>query len=132
MSFDRRDIRMMMDVYTLDNVYLGSVLRVAPGNLTGERACAISAPQSSQVSGESMGPAPTWAVGNAGPATQSAAAGYRARTDGAALIGAGDLTVGKWWGLRERRVIPLGLVQTVSLERVVLRVTARQLRGDAN
>jgi hypothetical protein len=129
MSFDNRDIRPMMDVYTLDNVYLGSVLQVTPGAKT-ESAITIAECQSSHVSGESLGPAPTQSAGNEGPTMQSAASGYGAQADGAAPIGAGELAIGKWWGLRDRRAIPLDLVQTISLERVVLRVTADQLQAN--
>ena len=37
MSFDRSDIRPSMDVYTMDNVYLGTVLRIiVDSNYTGQ------------------------------------------------------------------------------------------------
>ena len=128
MGFDRRDIRPAMDVYTLDNVYLGTVLAVAPGPEppAGEAASAPGR-EASAISGESLGPMPTQPVGNAGPETQSARARYATQPDGAERLGRGALTVGKWWGLAARRTIPLDAVQTVSLERVVLRLKRDEL-----
>ncbi len=128
MSFDRRDIRPSMDVYTLDNAYLGTVLAVVPGQ---EPPPEGSAPapdgETSAISGESLGPMPTQPVGNDGPRTQSARAQYAAQPDGAERLGHGALTVGKWWGLAARRMIPLDAVQTVSLERVVLKLKRDEL-----
>ena len=128
MSFDRRDIRLSMDVYTLDNAYLGTVLTVVPGPEPPAEASA-SAPghESSAISGESLGPMPTQPVGNVGPETQSARAVYATRPDGAERLGHGALKVGKWWGLAARRTIPLDAVQTVSLERVVLKLKRDEL-----
>lgn len=123
MSFDRRDLRPTLDVYTADNVYLGALLRVdaAPGR---------SAPQpperSSTVSGELLGPQPTAPLGNTGPHSQAATAAY-ATTPDAAPLGQGTFSVGRWWGLRERRTLPLSAIQSVSLERVVLTLRRDQL-----
>jgi len=121
MGFDLRDIRLAMDVYTRNNVYLGTVLRVVQG------PCASpvvrvppDARQSSQISGEARGPMPTGALGNHGPRSQGADQEYATAPDGSLPIGAGMLLVGRWWGLLGRRRIPLAAVQTVSLERVVL------------
>ncbi|MGH2352573.1 MAG: hypothetical protein ACRDI2_20235 [Chloroflexota bacterium] len=125
MGFDRRDIRRGMDVYTLDNAYLGTVLSVVEGQAwTSAEQMAEGAHQSSVADGERLGPAPTVAVGNTGPSRQAAQALYATPSDGAGSIGRGALVVGKWWGLAGRRTIPLDLVQTVSLERVVLKVKA--------
>ncbi len=128
MSFDRRDIRPTMDVYTLDNVYLGTVLAVVPG-LEPPPEESVPAPDSevSAISGESLGPMPTQPVGNVGPETQSARAVYATQPDGAARLGRGALQIGKWWGLAARRTIPLDAVQTVSLERVVLKLKRDEL-----
>ncbi len=121
MSFDVRDIRPAMDVYTLDNAYLGTVLEVIPGPTEGDgQTVAPNAEQSSAVSGESLGPMPTASLGNRGPVTQSARSRYAIRPDAPRAIGRGALVVGRWWGLRGRRTIPIDFVQTVSLERVVL------------
>ena len=122
MSFDRRDIRPSMDVYTRDNVYLGTVLDVIQGPLlpAGELVAA-DARQSSAVNGELLGPMPTQPIGNQGPTTQSARAGYATERDAAQPLGKGALVAGKWWGLIGRRTIPLDDVQSVSLERVVLK-----------
>lgn len=128
-SFDVRDIRPTMDVYTLDNVYLGTVLAVVPGAVLpqGEHV-PESARQSSEVSGEMLGPMPTRPLGNAGPDRQSARESYAVRPDAARSIGRGVLRVGRWWGLLDRRTIPVDDVQTVSLERVVLKRTKDDLR----
>ncbi len=128
MSFDRRDIRTSMDVYTLDNAYLGTVLAVVPGPEPPlEEAALAPSRETSAISGESLGPMPTQPVGNAGPRTQSAHAQYAAQPDGAERLGHGALKVGKWWGLTARRTIPLDAVQTVSLERVVLKLKRDEL-----
>ncbi len=131
MVFDRRDIRPSMDVYTLDNAYLGAVREVIPGplGLVGDRLPGAT-PEASEVSGERLGPAPTQDIGNAGPRTQSARAGYAAASDGAEPLGDGALKVARWWGPVGRRTIPLRAVQTVSLERVTLRQTKGELPRD--
>ena len=122
MSFDRRDIRPAMDVYTRDNVYLGTVLAVTPGpqDQAGE-LIAADARQASAVNGELLGPMPTQTIGNHGPITQSARAGYATEPDAAQPLGNGALVAGKWWGLIGKRTIPLDDVQSVSLERVILK-----------
>ena len=125
MSFDSRDIRPFMDVYTRDNVYLGTVRAIVPGPGDAlpppEEQPPEWARQSSALDGERLGPAPTQALGNPGPRAQSARAGYAAALDGARPLGHGYLEVGRWWGLIGRRTIPLEAVQTVSLERVILK-----------
>lgn len=127
MSFDQRDIRPGMDVYTLDNTYLGTVLAVIarPATATPEQVAA-TARQSSAVNGELLGPMPTQPIGNPGPRHQSAAMAYATPAPDAQPLGQGAIVVGRWWGLRDRRVIPLEQVQTVALERVVLRQRAAQ------
>ena len=136
MSLDDRDVRPGMDVYTLDDVYLGSVVRVEPGDAPPAPRASPSA-GGSETSGESLGPMPTAAVGNRGPREQSAAQGYA--TGGPSVgrpLGAGRLRVRRSpVGLDpstlipRSRWLPLDLVQTVSLERVVLRVTAADLNS---
>jgi hypothetical protein len=127
-GFDQRDIRRSMDVYTADGVYLGQVLAVQPGPAA-ERGHRVGedARQSSEVNGELLGPMPTAPLGNDGPLNQSAAALYAAVPRGRQPWGDGELVVGRWWGLRGRRRIPLDAVQTVSLERVVLRLNRHEL-----
>ncbi len=132
MGFDRRDIRPAMDVYTRDDVYLGTVRAIIPGPIAPPGARAPKgACQSSAVGGEALGPAPTREIGNRGPDTQSARAAYATAPDGARPLGAGALVVGRWWGLVGRRTIPLDAVQTVSLERVVLNIPHDQLPDGA-
>ena len=133
MSFDQRDIRPKMDVYTKDNVYLGTVLALVPGpeshapqhDPLEDANAAGQALTGSVVAGERLGPMPTAAIGNTGSAVQSARAGYGSQPDAAASLGHGSMLVGKWYGLLGKRRIPLALVQSFSLERVVL-----QLRSD--
>lgn len=128
MSFDTSDIRRDMDVYTADNVYLGSVLAVSRGvDTVPDGEVGAAARQSSSISGEMLGPVPTEPTGNEGPVTQSAANRYAVDRDRARPIGQGTLEVGRYWGLRDRRTFRLADVQTVSLERVVLRLSAAQL-----
>jgi hypothetical protein len=128
MSFDRRDIRRAMDVYTQDNVYLGTVLAIRRGPPESDRP-RLPEPvrQSSEISGERLGPAPTEPLGNPGPRSQSARADYATQADAAETIGRGSLLVGRWWGLLGRREIPLEVVQSVSFERVMLRLRGDQL-----
>lgn len=122
MSFDHRDIRTRMDVYTLDNVYLGPVVTVVPGPVGCEVERVLEeARQSSKVNGEMFGPVPTQTGGNPGPKTQSAAALYATEPHDAHSLGQGAIKIGRWWGLIGRRTIPMENVQTVSLERVILK-----------
>ena len=121
MGFDVRDIRRGMDVYTRDNVYLGSVLEARPGPAFSEQAGAGPRPEeASEPNGELLGPMPTAPLGNPAPQQQGAARGYAASPDGARPLGRGTLRVGRWPGPGVR-TISLDEVQTVSLERVVLR-----------
>lgn len=131
MSFDFRDIRPAMDVYTLDNVYLGTVLKVIPGPMAPDDGPEVGpdARQSSQVSGELLGPMPTQYLGNRGPTSQSARARYAITPDIRRPIGRGALEVGKFFGLVGRRTIPLDAVLTVSLERVILKMRHDQLNA---
>ena len=127
MGFDASDIRRGMDVYTRDNVYLGSVLDVRPAatdrerRTPQERANSDAADQSRAQNGELFGPMPTAPLGNSGPSVQSAARAYASSPDSARPLGRGTLTVGRWLGPIGRRTVSLDEVQTVSLERVVLR-----------
>jgi hypothetical protein len=122
MGFSHRDIRPAMDVYTLDNVYLGSVFDVIPGPPSrAEEIVFEEARQTSEVNGEMLGPMPTQSIGNPGPQTQSAAKLYATEPTSGQSLGQGAIKVGKWWGLVNRRTIPLEAIQTVSLERVILK-----------
>lgn len=121
MSFDHRDIRPSMDVYTFDNLYLGTVLKIIPGPV---QPVGVYVPQdarqSSASSGELRGPMPTAPLGNPGPATQAARSAYATAPDRAEPLGQGMMVVGKWWGLVDRQAIALDSIQTVALERIVL------------
>lgn len=139
MSFDDRDVRRGMDVFTLDNELVGTVVWIRRGPprqaLLGreiDAAVQVSAP-----GGESLGPVPTANVGNRGPLTQGALARFGSRADRAARgLNGGELfvlrtPVGPEYRHRLPRLrrIPLAAVQTVSLERIVLRVTAAELEA---
>jgi len=140
-SFDRRDVRRGMDVYTLDNVYLGTVLWVRgrdAASADGAIGHSGPAPRGSAVSGELLGPMPTAQLGNAGPREQSAGRAYASRGAVARrLTGADRMVVVRmplgtdfrepWPRVRQ---VAIDLVQMVSLERVVLRVTAADLSLD--
>lgn len=120
MSFDRRDIRKAMDVYTLDNTYLGSVLTITAGPAGAPEHVPSASSQASIVNGELLGPMPTQPIGNQASIKQGVHAQYDTAVD-AEQLGGGAITVGRWWGFVGRRVIALEDVQTVSLERVVLK-----------
>lgn len=128
MDFDTRDIRLYMDVYTIDNEFLGEVRKIMakPGTHE-EKQVEESAQQSSKTNGELLGPMPTEPIGNLGPRTQSAEKLYAVQPDDAQRLGQGSITVGKWSGLIGRRTIPLEDIQTVSLEKVVLRLKKDEL-----
>jgi len=126
MSFDARDIRPGMDVYSLDQVYLGTVRRIVP-QPDAEQAHTSREFQASVLPGELLGPMPTATIGNPGPSTQSARRRFGSQPDGAAPIGRGRIFFG-------RLPVPLGWRQAtlddvlaVSFERLVLRRTAAQL-----
>ena len=129
MGFSRNDFRPGMDVYTKDNQYLGAIVAVVPGSSGGTTEQVVeSARQSGTVSGESMGPMPTQMLGNTGPSVQSARSLYASQSARSATLGSGKLVVGRGWG-RARRTIDLSAVQTVSLERVNLKLGRDQLEG---
>jgi hypothetical protein len=119
MSFDTRDIRPTMDVFTLDNRYLGTVLKVQAGPVD---APTMSDPDeaASEMNGELAGPASTQGIGTTGPRVQSPRAAYATTRDAAGLLGSVPLTVGKYWGLLGRKIILLSAVLSVSMERVVV------------
>lgn len=129
MTFDQRDIRPPLDVYTLDNVYLGSVLRVMPEPtaVLDQRSPDLAQHEPNAVDGEWLGPAPTQEAGNRGPGVQAARARYGITADGTPPLGNGAFEIGKWWGLVGRRTIPVDAVLTVSLERVILKLKQEEL-----
>lgn len=134
MSFDIHDIRRPMDVFTLDDVYLGTIREVVP-QVGAQQRCAPTAcspepsRRASEVSGESLGPAPTADLGNPGPDTQGASNGYAAGSDGARPIGGGTIVVGRWGRYFGGRTFSMDDVLAVSLERVVLKYTRAELPG---
>lgn len=132
-QFDVRDLHRPLDVFTRDDVYLGTILTVVPAAgpataaATDAEPAQPDAPRPSQVSGELFGPMPTGPLGNPGPAVQSAAGGYRAASDDARVLDGGTMVVGRWWGLVGRRTIRLDQVLSLSLERVILKQTYEEL-----
>lgn len=139
MSFDDRDVRRGMDVFTLDNELVGTIVWIRRGQSRQARSGqgADAAGQVSAPSGESLGPVPTANWGNRGPLTQGAPARFASRADRAAhRLNGGELIVLRTpigpdyrHPLPRLRRIPLTAVQTVSLERIVLRVTAAELEA---
>ncbi len=126
-DFDHRDIRASMDVWTADNYYLGTVRQVTATRTAARAHMEPSKRREGGFSGEMLGPVPTQSLGNTGPVTQAADAAYATNGDGARSLGGGTMTVGHWAGLIKRRSIALDLVQSVSLERITLRLTREQL-----
>uniref|UniRef100_A0A7C2WAB0 Uncharacterized protein n=1 Tax=Thermorudis sp. TaxID=1969470 RepID=A0A7C2WAB0_9BACT len=126
MSFDVRDIRSGMDVYSFDNVYLGTVRRVIRGPVP-RREVVPQEFQASQLPGELLGPMPTATIGNPGPSTQSARRRFASQPDGSEPIGHGKLVFGHLPVPIGWREVSLDDVLAVSLERVVLRRTAAEL-----
>lgn len=126
MPFDSRDIRLGMDVFTLDGQYLGAVRRIRIGPAAPRARIPLRA-EASVLSGELLGPQPTGPLGNPGPATQSATAHYAAAPDDALPLGEGSLIVGRLPFPLGWREIPLSEVLVVSFERVIVRRTATQL-----
>ncbi|MCM8745481.1 hypothetical protein NET03_02950 [Thermomicrobium sp. CFH 73360] len=127
MTFDTRDLRIGMDVYTADWVYLGTVRRVRLGPAPNMRPVRALPNEGSIVSGEFLGPQPTAPLGNPGPLVQTAANGYATGSDDALPLGTGAIAVGRlplplgWYW------IPVSAIQIVSFERLVLGRTAAEL-----
>jgi hypothetical protein len=118
--FDLRDIRRGMDVYDRDGDWLGAVLKVE--GLVAEPPDALVAtyPKSTNAfNGELIGPASTQLIGNSGPSFQTERTGYgvRALPDGRA----GNIVVGRWYGLGGRRTIAADAIVNISLERIVVK-----------
>lgn len=117
--FDTRDIRLGMDVYSVDGQYLGVVLRVNGASVVASHRPAAVAPATG-FTGESLGPAPTAELGNSGPLVQRRQTDFQSRPDDAGAQ-VGSFTVGRWYGLIGRREVPVTAVWNVSMERVIVR-----------
>ncbi|MGE3272769.1 MAG: hypothetical protein AB7P40_28790 [Chloroflexota bacterium] len=141
MSFGTSDLRRGQDVFSADGVYLGAVVWVTtrpmnPPYATHEPA-EVSRASSRLFSGEALGPMPTAALGNSGPARQNRAAAYSTHrvvpTHGRHSSPA-ELLVFRWlvalnWDTARPRLlrVPVSLVQNVSHERIVLTKSAADL-----
>jgi hypothetical protein len=126
-------------------VYLGTVVRVrwtGGSQLRGgrwESTASVTAlgGQSSCFSGERLGPMPTGEIGNGGPVAQAASASYASETGEPPWEHArrpAELLVFRWlvsrnWATARPvlRNVPAGLIHLVSLERIVLAVSADEL-----
>jgi hypothetical protein len=144
-SFSPRDLHPGLDVFSADNVYLGTVVKVrweGGGWLRGPSAqpapaTAPSRPLIAGFSGERLGPMPTSGIGNGGPSAQSVSARYASETHEppwsapprpAELLIFRCLVSLTWKTARPvLRRIPAELVQLISLERVVLSATAADI-----
>ena len=158
MSFSRRDLRRGVDVFSADNVYLGTVVWVrwegvasasppGPSPVRGGRDQdnLVSPPLSTRerpgggaspapFSGERLGPMPTAALGNGAPVLQTVSNRYASESDRATKNDSGrptelvivrSLVSLNWDTLRPViRRVPVELIQLVSLERIILSVTA--------
>jgi hypothetical protein len=121
-AFRTGEIRPHMDVFTLDGERLGMVIRVIPGEELPEvERVTTRALQRSEIDGEQLGPAPTRDVGNTGPTVQSPDNQYGTNALHGDSLGNGSMVIATLLGMFGRRTIPLDEVQTVSMERVVLR-----------
>jgi hypothetical protein len=138
-SFDGRDLRIGMDVFSADGVYLGSVVRIRWDRSVSTAVAAEADPTAGlPFSGERLGPMPTTALGNSGPASQSTATAYGSRRSRIATPDRGrptELLIFRWlvsltWSTARPRLrrIPVELIQLVALERIVLSVNADELR----
>jgi hypothetical protein len=150
-SFLERDVRRGMDAFSLDGVYVGTVIHVtyeedrgghrSPHDGKAEatvRSGERRVSSEGQFSGESIGPMPTAALGNDGPRAQSPGTAYASAPPStgrkrrpAALYTVRLLTALNWATLSPRvRRISVDHVQAVSLEGSILSLTAAEL-GDA-
>lgn len=140
MSVAARHLLRGKDVFDAEGTYLGTVVWVRDRRRTQGSAPAARASQAGpSFSGEAIGPMPTAALGNAGPRSQSPGTAYATSTAGyrvderatrqpAELVVLRLLTSLNWSTLRPRvRRIPIGLVQAVSHERIVLSVAEAYL-----
>jgi hypothetical protein len=127
-AFRTGEIRRSMDVFSLDGEKIGTVIRVlaGPEPPSSEEASVPGKPQEREFDGEAIGPAPTRAAGNFGPATQSPEHGYGVKATGGESLGDGAMLIGTVYGMFFRKWIPLREVQTVSMERIVLRRLASE------
>jgi hypothetical protein len=132
-DFRSTDIRRSMDVFGLDGDRIGTVLRVRPGPTSGNNIPdnLPFTPDIRIFDGESIGPAPTRAIGNFGPATQAPEHRYGASARSGEPLGTGEMHVGTLLTLFRRRWISLDEVQTVSMERVILRKPASYYLGES-
>lgn len=139
MSFDDRDVRHGMDVFTLDNVRVGTIVWIRRSGPRRAARTQATDPvgQVSRVNGESLGPMPTTHLGNRGPLSQGARTRFGSRADPDVRRLEGDelvvlrtpIGLELLSALPRLRRVPMTAVQTVSLERVVLRVTAAGLEA---
>src|SRR4051812_11617119 len=143
MSFDERDVRVGVDVFGADGIYLGTVVRVRwetpppdPLPIAMERGSTERGGKAA-FSGEGLGPVPTAVLGNDGPANQTKSTRYASLADTppwAARRQPAELLIFRWlvssnWATARPRLrrIPARLIQVVSLERIVLSVTEGEL-----
>ena len=150
MSFEVRDLRRGKDVFDANGTYLGVVAWVMvarpadderqvrrPVDRAPPGAPDASTAHEPAFNGEASGPMPTAALGNGGPRSQSASQAYATSAAEPAptaarrpveLIVVRLLTALNWSTLRPRiSRIPVGLVQVVSQERIVLAVPQCEL-----
>jgi hypothetical protein len=137
-SFDVRDLRLGMDVFSSDGVYLGSVIHVARRPRSDPTLTAAARLKNRATgpsfSGETLGPMPTTRLGNRGPAHEQEPSDYATRlatqsdSEPAELVVFRCLVALDWRTLWPRlRRYPVSLVLHTSHERIVLAATAAEL-----
>ncbi len=124
--FRSGDIRWLMDVYTFDGAYLGNVLWIRAEQRGNRTASPTPLSEPGRFDGEAIGPMPTQALGNTGPHVQSGQFDYATGAPRGSALEGGSMLVGKYFGLIGRHWISLDDVQTVSLERVILRTRSSE------
>jgi len=155
-TFTERDLRRGLDVFSLDNVYLGTVIWIrwdenaftpdpSPVREGGKHAVPVSPlPRTGEglgvgvsFSGERLGPMPTSSIGNSGPVRQASATKYATQTVGpgsARVRRPAELLIFRWlvslnWATARPvlRRVPAGLIHLISLERIILSVNASEM-----
>jgi hypothetical protein len=127
-AFRTSEIRRGMDAFGIDGQKIGMVIQVVPGHVpeTEGDGTVPGKPEQRMFDGEAIGPAPTRELGNFGPATQSPENRYGSTAIGGDPLGTGSIQIGTMYSWFGRIWIPLEEVQTVSMERVVLRKAAAE------
>jgi len=105
-----------MDVYDRHGIWLGSVLWIEASKSAPAEPVATYPISALAFDGERLGPASTQGIGNTGPQKQAELS--RAHSDAGSVVS--RVMVGKWFGLRDRRLFESCRIINVSLEHIVV------------